>query len=1702
MKYFLFFFFCAFFPIFAEDDFDDISKLEITLSGDCEPLTTIADCVNVVSGNFFQMEKDLIGNTIDPISFTRFYDSSNKNETFVGYGYGSQYPLVASEMQDTNHHSYALISERDGFLIPYRSKLHSSHADNRKTCYIDPRLIEKGYTNLSRVETSGLSNFINWRAIHKPEEKSDGWSVQLGDRSQRIYGLKTELSKENRKKMGLPSKVAYLLTEEIKPNGNRLVFNYTLRHGKPYLNKIQTRSRVGNILLNELNISYDHHHDREECQVTSSCGNKVIYKLRNVDHNHKILEQTYSSQKGNIFYGNVKLSRPFVIFVGKPRGQFVKVYYQEKKVLCLLEPLGPNKKIINTYDFYYGDNSTIVVNPLLLVKNFQFDSHHRLTQINYHSSQYRNIFLPPPKDLIGSPSKLLKQECFVWSKKPGEQGWLKAKCVRFNEVIYHLKSFDYDHRGNITREKFYGNLTGKKSETFKRVSETERYCVEYAYTKDGRNLLVEKKTPEGLMIRYDYLQGTNLRTEELQIYNGKIQERIFRDFDDNGQIRRIIQDDGSGLNSSDLTDVTYRKVKTIIKVKAKNTPAYGKPKKIVESNYDFNVGKLKPCKSIVFEYDKNGNEIEQTVLNSQNEFCYRIIKEYDKRQRLKKEVNALGHTKVYQYDENNNIICEELLDSGKVTFFEFDHINRLESKREQHQNGETFITTYGYNNLHQVISEIDAYGNETNYEYDHLGRQTKCIKPAYKDVNGVSIRPTITKEYNPLDQVIASTNENGFVTNYSYNIYGQPTLIIYPDGTHERYVYRHCGWLKQKWLADGTSVKYSYDPKGRILSEKALDAAGNHLKTEEYCYKGHLLQFKKDALGLITQYFYDGAGLKIKEVIGDRLKETHYEYDDFERLIKTVSFCEGQVCQIETKEYDWLNRVRSKTLQDYSGTIYARESYEYDITGNQIKKSIHQSGEKIAVYYCEYNSDNTLKYTENPLHHQTRYFYDHHHANELNQRVQSRLIHDPLGRPVKEVDHANGKIHTKEYFDGDMKVSHTRYNYDAAGNLINQTAKVMIEGQPLREYWIEWVYDCRGRVQSETELPQGKTTCFEYDSTGRLFRKIKPDGVILEYRYDSLGRLEQLSASDQSIDYIYQYDLHDNPILIHDLVNQIVQKRQYDLLDRLIEEEISPGIKVSYDYDSQDRLLKMQLPDYSYVKYSYDAYHLKMISRYFADGQLKYEHACDAYDLFGNLVKNKTPAGDVAYEYDLLGRNVAVRSSSWESEQVEFDPLGNLKKLRQKDPTGELIAHFSYDRFDHVKLETGIENNHFQYDSLGNCVQKNKSALNVNALNQVEKDDQSEYVYDLNGNLIKQTQPPVTYTYDALNRLICCGQANNKTSFTYDAFGRCLEIKDQVETRSLLYIKNKEIGAMVEDKLHEFRMTHPRESSELVFAIELQNEVYFPLQDARYNIGALKKLNGALVEWSRYSVFGKESIYGNGEKSSINPWRFANRRLVAGLTQFQHRYYHPNLMRWLSTDPAGFEEGLNLYNYVRNNPFYYSDPDGRIAIFIPIIEGIIGLTEIILSGPTIGAILGTITGGALGIAVDKACKKNDIDFSQDEIYESPVYNQEQTSIEISPSIDAEGKGNYEQSLQGIRKKPKFCGKELGDDSTKCPGEGFEWRGRGDPKSGKGRWFNPETQEHLHPDFNHPPPIQPHWDYESPEFGEKMRLNLDGTWEFK
>ena len=84
-----------------------------------------------------------------------------------------------------------------------------------------------------------------------------------------------------------------------------------------------------------------------------------------------------------------------------------------------------------------------------------------------------------------------------------------------------------------------------------------------------------------------------------------------------------------------------------------------------------------------------------------------------------------------------------------------------------------------------------------------------------------------------------------------------------------------------------------------------------------------------------------------------------------------------------------------------------------------------------------------------------------------------------------------------------------------------------------------------------------------------------------------------------------------------------------------------------------------------------------------------------------------------------------------------------------------------------------------------------------------------------------------------------------------------------------------------------------------------------------------------VVERYSYDVFGEPNrVSGIG-----NPYMFTGRRYdpETGLYYYRARYYSPELGRFLQPDPIRYEDGLNLYGYVLNNPVTEKDPYGEVS---------------------------------------------------------------------------------------------------------------------------------------------------------------------------
>lgn len=102
--------------------------------------------------------------------------------------------------------------------------------------------------------------------------------------------------------------------------------------------------------------------------------------------------------------------------------------------------------------------------------------------------------------------------------------------------------------------------------------------------------------------------------------------------------------------------------------------------------------------------------------------------------------------------------------------------------------------------------------------------------------------------------------------------------------------------------------------------------------------------------------------------------------------------------------------------------------------------------------------------------------------------------------------------------------------------------------------------------------------------------------------------------------------------------------------------------------------------------------------------------------------------------------------------------------------------------------------------------------------------------------------------------------------------------------------------------------------------------------------------NTFLFKDNRYDVYGKAyikdvstGVWKEYDPESSDIW---NTKLFTGrefdsetwLYYYRARYYSPDLGRFISRDPIGIADNINLYAYVGNNPIEYTDPSGMYSM--------------------------------------------------------------------------------------------------------------------------------------------------------------------------
>jgi RHS repeat-associated protein len=119
-------------------------------------------------------------------------------------------------------------------------------------------------------------------------------------------------------------------------------------------------------------------------------------------------------------------------------------------------------------------------------------------------------------------------------------------------------------------------------------------------------------------------------------------------------------------------------------------------------------------------------------------------------------------------------------------------------------------------------------------------------------------------------------------------------------------------------------------------------------------------------------------------------------------------------------------------------------------------------------------------------------------------------------------------------------------------------------------------------------------------------------------------------------------------------------------------------------------------------------------------------------------------------------------------------------------------------------------------------------------------------------------------------------------------------------------------------------------------------KTYFYLTDHLGTVHAIADTNGAIVESYRYDAWGRVLGVYDGSGNPLTESKIGNRLLLhgreyswkTGCYYFRSRWADPNLGRWLSPDGIGIAGGLNLWEFMGNNPVDNVDPYGEEFFFL------------------------------------------------------------------------------------------------------------------------------------------------------------------------
>ena len=736
------------------------------------------------------------------------------------------------------------------------------------------------------------------------------------------------------------------------------------------------------------------------------------------------------------------------------------------------------------------------------------------------------------------------------------------------------------------------------------------------------------------------------------------------------------------------------------------------------------------------------------------------------------------------------------------------------------------------------------------------------------------------------------------------------------------------------WM-HGVATRTAYDGGGRVIGRELPNGTQTRIRYAAWSVRtddaNDTVATSRYRLERETLPADDPDRQALEKALAHADTPTVVHLDPLGRQVVWVEHGRGTVVRRQITQLD--HDGRPVAITDQRGLVAFR--FDHDLAGRTLRERNIDAGERLTLPDA----------LDHPVH-----TWD-------ARGVHTRTTYDQLGRATQVAVDGLGLANVVErYTYGDQPGAITDAQVrNARGRLVrheDQAGLYTVDSfTPGGEILLS-TRRLRSIVDSEPDWPAGEdlepdeyVSAARYDALGRTVQQRLPDGSVRTYAHATGGGVQQVTVS-----------LDGGP------AQEILSAVQYDARGQRLSAQLGNGATTTCEYDPETFLLRRQststaaamLQDLRLTRdptgnvtrlldqaqqpatatpllvgltvsaqrdFTYDAfYRLIEATGRVHQALLEHDYRGGTPGTFkGTRHLTLTNGGALerytqSFRYDLAGNLEEVRHSgvtqSWRTTM--WTSATSNRSLPATDPSGAPVAD-PESRFDAAGNTTALPHlRGLEWSYRGTL----SRAVIIDRSADGGPDDDERYVYGADSMRIRK-----------ITRRLVSGE---------------------VETSEVLYLDGCEIrrvrrgGATtlarvssdITDGVRRIA-TISRWSAD-TDAVETEDltrqRIDYEVPDHQGSVALVLDETGAVVSYEEYFPYGGTAFLAG---PAVRELRRRDHRHgghdrddTTGLYYRGYRYYAPWIGGWLSPDPSGPQDSLNLYEYCRNNPVNLSDPDG------------------------------------------------------------------------------------------------------------------------------------------------------------------------------